>query len=74
MPSKLQEPSTSSSDSRLAVEGERQHHVLADGQGRDEIEVLEDVAEDLPPDPGESPLSESLSAAEDAPAGKMQFP
>ena len=38
------------------------------------VEILKDIPEELPPDPGEVRFSKGLTAAENAPAGKVQFP
>src|SRR5689334_15183556 len=41
---------------RFAMKGQWQEHVLHDGQGRYEVEILENVAEDIPSDLGQPAL------------------
>ncbi len=71
-PEKLEEGLDLRLGAGLHVEGERETDVLFDGQGRDEVEPLEDIAEQLPPDPGQLPFGKRPGPVEYGPAGRDQ--
>jgi len=59
--------------SGLAVKGQRECYIFPHSQRGDEVEILKNVAEDLPPDPGEFPLADDLPAAEYPSAVKVEL-
>ena len=59
---------------RLSVKGQRQQHIFQDGQGGNQVEVLKNISEGLPPDLCQFTFRKMFRVAEDWRPSEVKFP